>query len=92
MQVKSEEFNIGPTVAFLCGVIAKEIINFVNEGGLTGHYPLSKSLFLMLMATLLLLLLMFQQFKKMKSDMESFDNRMDGMDGNVNNLLKSLKN
>jgi hypothetical protein len=42
---------------FLLGIITREIVTFVREGGLAGDYPLSKSLFVMIICLLGLLAL-----------------------------------
>lgn len=40
--------------SFLAGVIFKEIISFIREGGLTSEYPLSRSLFFIILALVML--------------------------------------
>ena len=49
---KVSEFDTSYIIVFIFGVMIKEIHTFISEGGLTGDYPLSKSLFIMFLCML----------------------------------------
>jgi hypothetical protein len=45
--------------AFLIGVMCREIYTFISQGGLSGDFPLSRSLFVIIMCMITLALLAF---------------------------------
>lgn len=66
------EINTSNIFAFTVGVLVKEIYTFVSEGGLSGDYPLSKSLFVMVLCLIVLALLALPRFMEVENTVEKF--------------------
>jgi hypothetical protein len=60
--------------AFTFGVLTKEIYTFISEGGLSGDYPLSKSLFVMILCILTLAALSLPRFMDVENAVETLKN------------------
>jgi hypothetical protein len=65
------EINTSTVFAFTAGVLVKEIYTFISEGGLSGDYPLSKSLFVMVLCIITLALLAVPRFLEVESTVEA---------------------
>lgn len=65
---KSFTFDItaSSVTAFTLGILSKEVYTFISEGGLSGDYPLSKSLFVMILCMLTLAVLSIPRFLEME--------------------------
>jgi hypothetical protein len=64
------EINASTVTAFIFGVLTKEIYTFISEGGLSGEYPLSKSLFVMVLCIMALAALSVPRFLNVEESVE----------------------
>lgn len=68
------EINTSTVTAFTFGILSKEIYTFISEGGLSGEYPLSKSLFVMVLCILTLAALSIPRFLRVEETLEDLKN------------------
>lgn len=65
--IEITKYDTSYLVTFLLGFLLKEIITFIKEGGLGEDYPLSRSLFYMLLCLVAFGLLAIPQFLKLRA-------------------------
>jgi len=73
------------STSFLCGVIFKEVISFIREGGLTSEYPLSRSLFFIILALVMLGLLEMRRLHRVEQATDKLSNEVEKLKKNENN-------
>ncbi len=70
---QTERITTTNAAVFILGVMCKEVIEFVRNGGLSVEYPLSKSLFFMFLCFLALALMTVPQWKRILEGMSKLE-------------------
>jgi hypothetical protein len=76
--------TVGST-SFLCGVIFKEVVSFIRGGGLTSDYPLSRSLFFIILALVMLGLMEVRRLNRLEQTTGSLSDEVEKIKKNENN-------